>query len=135
MIVKNDVLSKGRFWQGIYKKHNKVYNGKPSWKRRSKAIWYVPKYDSWAIGHLKDIGTDLRKIAALDNTGRNSPHQVPNDKWAYWNREWKKLDIVINCNLGSYYTQYEFIRNPVKYYTVQFLIFSKISTSKSFLQS
>ena len=90
MILKNDVLvSKGSL-QGIYGVYQTT-NGRTSWKSGSKAIWYIPDYDDWAIGELEDIGTTTREISAYDEQVDISPSDVPNDKWN------KDGDIIVQC--------------------------------------
>ena len=65
MILKNDVLSIQDSRVGLYKKGG-IVNGKRSWTTDSQAIWFVPQYLDWAIGPLKDIGTNFRGITSID---------------------------------------------------------------------
>ena len=52
--------------QGTYQIFRFV-NERPSWifKENSKAIWYVPTYDDWAIGDLKDLGKAMKSSPLL----------------------------------------------------------------------
>ena len=56
--------------QGTYQIFRFV-NERPSWifKENSKAIWYVPTYDDWAIGDLKDLGAMIRGLRTISNQG------------------------------------------------------------------
>ena len=54
------------------------------------AIWYIPKFNSWAIGPLDLIGGEIRAIASSSYTGlKFNPYDVPNKEWWYvYNDNW-----------------------------------------------
>jgi hypothetical protein len=62
--LKNDVLLKQGTLQGRYERSPDI-NGRPSWihTTESEAIWYIPRWQKWAIGSLLDIGTEIRGIS------------------------------------------------------------------------
>ena len=90
MTLKNEVLASKGSLQGIYAVHQET-NGRTSWKSASKAIWYIPDYDDWAIGELEDIGTKTREINSDGYQGDRSPSDVPNNEWS------KDGDIIVQC--------------------------------------
>ena len=90
MVLKNDVLASKGSLQGIYGVYQTT-NGRTSWKSASKAIWYIPDYDDWAIGELEDIGTETRYIYSYSGQGDRSPSDVPNDEWN------EDGDIIVQC--------------------------------------
>ena len=98
MILKNDVLASKGSLQGIYGVYQTT-NGRTSWKSASKAIWYIPDYDDWAIGDLEDIGTKTREIKSNGDQSNRSPSEVPNNKWHYYKNGWKNVDgeIIVKC--------------------------------------
>ena len=82
------------------------------------------------IRHFIKYTLEFVKIIILD--GLFQPKVV----WSWSKltiRSLKSLTSTRDKLVCSLYTQYEFIRNPVKFYTLPFVIFSKISTGKSFL--
>jgi len=105
VIMKNDAHE-----SGIYEKHQYI-NGKTSWISKTNAIWYVPNYNSWAIGNLKDIGSTTREIASRSNTAnQKSPYDVSNDDWFYVanglyeakkNQEWANRDLLAGNGVGA----------------------------------
>ena len=99
MILKNDVLSIQDSRVGLYKKGG-IVNGKRSWTTDSQAIWFVPQFLVWAIGPLEDIGgTQLVAITSYNDKDQ-SLFDVPNDRWQYWDSEFKDIkdgDITIKC--------------------------------------
>ena len=98
MILKNDVLSIQDSRVGLYKKGG-IVNGKRSWTTDSQAIWFVPQFSDWAIGSLEKIGTKFRGITSSDDKDQ-SLFDVPNDRWQYWDSEFKDIkdgDITIKC--------------------------------------
>ena len=54
------------------------------------AIWFVPKFSSWAIGPLDFIGKDIRGITSSRYTGlKFNPYDVPSLEWWYfYNDDW-----------------------------------------------
>jgi len=98
LIMKNDAHDAQGSKSGIYEIHQDV-NGKKSWISSSNAIWYVPTYNSWAIGNLASIGSNSRVIASSSDTGDKSPYDVSNDDWYYDENGWNKAneDISIEC--------------------------------------
>ena len=89
---------------GIYEEY-RVINGKISWKSKDNAIWFLPKYNSWAIGSLEGIGEDIRGITSHSRTGNGSPYDVPIKKWSYWDDGWNDItrsgDVIIECVQGK----------------------------------
>ena len=81
--------------QGTYELSASV-NGKPSWKSRSKAIWYSTG-NTWGIGNLELIGKPNGPIYTTGTLfGANESRE--------WNshieKTWKKLDkndFIIEC--------------------------------------
>ena len=101
MILKNDVLASKGSLQGIYGVYQTT-NGRTSWKSGSKAIWFVPRWNDWAIGDLKNFGAKTWEIKTDDVNRDDSPSDIPNYKWMYYdNIEWIKPgisgDIQIKC--------------------------------------
>ena len=88
--MKNDVLASYSSLQGIYGVYQTT-NGRTSWKSGSKAIWFVPDWNDWAIGELKSIGTETREINSNGDQGDRSPSDVPNDEWN------EDGDIIVQC--------------------------------------
>ena len=68
MILKNDVLASQGSLQGIYGVYQ-TSNGRTSWKSASKAIWYNPDYEDWAIGELEHIGTKIEELYSFGAQG------------------------------------------------------------------
>ena len=98
VILKNKVLENQGNRQGLYRVY-KTVNGKASWKSTSHAIWYAPN-DHWVIGPLKDIGTGTSGVTSTGDQGDKRPSDVPNDKWQYYDDEWKNAesgDVSIEC--------------------------------------
>ena len=96
--------------QGVYQIFN-IVNQRPSWifKENSKAIWYVPIYDDWAIGDSKDLGAMIRGLRTTSNQGYLNVFEVPSNKWQYFGKEgWTtpgSNDVIIQCQgnmCGSY---------------------------------
>ena len=93
--------------KGTYETSETI-NGKPSWISNDQAIWWVPEFSEWGIGHLDFIGSNTRAL-----TG------VPSDKnyfgWPYdqkytW-KYWKSgsgfttpgaNDIKVQCKGNTY---------------------------------
>ena len=90
MVLKNDVLANQGSLQGIYGVYQTT-NGRTSWKSGSKAIWFVPDWNDWAIGELKNIGTETLEIKSNGDQGDRSPSDVPNDEWN------EDGDIIVQC--------------------------------------
>ena len=90
VILKNDVLASKGSLQGIYGVYQTT-NGRTSWKSTSKAIWFVPDWDDWAIGHLSNIGTRTYEIRSYGDQDERSPSDVPNNEWN------KDGDIIVQC--------------------------------------
>ena len=84
VILKGYALIQQARRKGIYKQY-KECNGKMSWRSETDAIWFVPKSNSWGIGPIEKIGTTDWGIAAIENTGGDSPLDIPNDQWALHN--------------------------------------------------
>ena len=94
VILTNYALTQQKALKGIYKQYEEC-NGKMSWKSEigaiwhgafiHHAIWFVPKSNSWGIGPIDKIGTTDFGIAAIEDTGGDSPLDVPNDQWALHN--------------------------------------------------
>ena len=64
----------------------------------SQAIWYVPKFKSWAIGSLEKKGTTIRGITTVGNNEVNYPQD--SGPWKYWNDyAWTSggNDIIVEC--------------------------------------
>merc|ERR1712012_387401 len=97
--LKNDVLSKQGNSQGNYEKHQ-IVNGRRSWKTATKAIWFIPEYNTWAIGNLESIGTKYRGIRSKADFGDKIDD--PSNGWDYYSgTEWHTIpssDIIINCS-------------------------------------
>jgi len=99
--LKNDVLSKQGISQGNYEKHQ-IVNGRRSWKKATRAVWFVPEVNKWVIGDLKDIGTKTGRIASKVDFGDRIDDA--SNEWDYWSSEDKKWqtapsgDIIINCS-------------------------------------
>merc|ERR1711976_1147795 len=99
--LKNDVLSKQGISQGNYEKHQ-IVNGRRSWKKATRAVWFVREVNKWVIGDLKDIGTKTGRIASKVDFGDRIDDA--SNEWDYWSSEDKKWqtvpsgDIIINCS-------------------------------------
>ena len=103
-------MSKQGSRQGSYQ-IDEIVNGKSSWKKGTHTIWFVPKYNDWAIGSFTKIETNIRGIISFDHQGDKSIIDVPNDKWNY--RQWDYLvwksvqtgDVTLKCVVptGSWY--------------------------------
>ena len=80
-------------------------NGKPSWKSETLAIWYRPKFKTWLIGKVSNIGTSIAGIASVDKTEYDCPQQVPKDKWKYLDGSaWQAAssnDVSFQCTTGK----------------------------------
>ena len=120
MILKNDVLASKGSLQGIYGVYQTT-NGRTSWKSASRAIWFVPHWNDWAIGELKDIGTKTEGIKSNGDQGDRSPSDVPNEEWN------KDGDIIIQCvndkgkilhTLVSFYLQIRQLRDGIGHVTL-----------------
>ena len=106
--MKNDALNYQPWINGTYFL-SEIVNAKPSWRLKdnsngyNKAIWYVPKYDDWAIGPLENIGTTTRALTSFGGQGSFDIFNVPNDKWNVWNNNdkvWTQTgvgDVAIQC--------------------------------------
>ena len=86
-------------YQGIYQPSSTV-NGRPSWTSESYAIWYIPKFKEWAIGHLDNIGTIYFGIKSEEVDELVDPQNVVS--WQYytgskWNSTDDKNDIIVEC--------------------------------------
>ena len=64
--MKNDARIKHEDKEGIYEEYETVYE-KRSWKSKSttSAIWFIPAYNTWAIGNLEDIGGKRRQLTSV----------------------------------------------------------------------
>ena len=100
VILKNNVLSRKKSFQGIYNLHEKI-NGTSSWKSDFNAIWFISDDKYWAVGDLKNIGTKIRDISSSFDQNDKSPLDVENDQWYYFDEVWKKPgksgDIIVEC--------------------------------------
>jgi hypothetical protein len=102
--LKNDALKFQPLINGTYFLSD-IVNAKPSWKHKvnSKAIWYVPEYDDWAIGFLKKLGTTYRGLTSTNDQGSLDIFNVPSGKWKFYNNDdqiWTKAgktDVTIQC--------------------------------------
>ena len=104
--LRNDALKRQPHISGTYFISD-VINGKASWtlkdnpKGYNKAIWYVPKYNDWAIGPLENIGLTIRGLTTFGGQGSLDLFDVPNEKWNAWNgQNWKQVgtnDVTIQC--------------------------------------
>ena len=56
--MKNDAYKNQDDRDGIYTKY-KTVNGKTSWVSGENAIWYNPNLNSWGIGALDDLGSEI----------------------------------------------------------------------------
>ena len=61
------------------------------------AIWYVSKYNSWAIGPLDIIGGEIRGITSSGQTGlKFNPYDVPHNEWWYYhNNTWNFGESIL----------------------------------------
>ena len=102
--LKNEVLSIHNDKQGTYEKYG-IVNGRRSWKTATSAIWFIPEFNNWAIGDLKNISTKFRYIASKADFGDRMDD--PSNKWYYWkDKKWQTIqsgDIIIRCNSGKYF--------------------------------
>ena len=89
---------------GRYKRSSDV-NGKPSYRKDDKAIWYI-KCNQWLIGDLEDLGSTRGSIYAKDDFGGLTDEK---NVWrysnnGYSNNGWKtagKNDITVECTSGT----------------------------------
>ena len=105
VILNNDAKTFQWSREGIYDEHI-IVNGRKSWRSTENAIWYVPQYNSWAVGSLDAIGGTIRGITSTDGSGNNDPHNVPSNDWWYWNNGWNRAngidDIIIQLVESKY---------------------------------
>ena len=100
--LSNVALKLQKRQQGTYVLSETV-NQKPSWmsKDNKTAMWFIPDYQNWAIGRVKNIGSDKRGLASHGNHGNLEPYNVPSDQWDYYHRgSWRKAsasDVRIDC--------------------------------------
>ena len=109
--MKNDVKTSIQgIKEGIYKEGPSV-NRARSWITTTNAIWYVPEFDSWAIGGLSGIGNTIRGITSTGGTGDNL-FEVPSNQWLYWDGSaWIEIDSgdlniqeLNTCDQSKYFT-------------------------------
>ena len=65
-------------------------------EKGAQAIWYYPKFKDWAIGDLKDIGSNRRGITSVADQ-EQSIFDVANDEWKY--TYYNKLKVVQNGDI------------------------------------
>ena len=89
---------------GRYKRSSDV-NGKPSYRKDDKAIWYI-KCNQWLIGDLEDLGSTRGSIYAKDDFGGLTDEK---NVWRYSNNGysnsgWRTAgtnDITVECTPGN----------------------------------
>ena len=93
-------MSRKKSLQGIYNFHAKIH-GTSSWKSDFNAIWFISDNEYWAVGDLKNIGTNIRDISSSFEQNDKSPSDVAKDQWYYFDEIWKKPtkngDIIFEC--------------------------------------
>ena len=93
-------MSRKESLQGIYNLHEKI-SGTLSWKSDFNAIWFISDNKYWAVGDLKNIGTNIRDISSSFEQNDKSPSDVAKDQWYYFDEIWKKPtkngDIIFKC--------------------------------------
>ena len=80
-------------------------NGRLAWIKDSHAIWFVPEFESWAIGKIENIGTKIRGLSSVGGSNYFSPNQVKEYEWHYYGNGWTPVpigDIDIKCVVGEY---------------------------------
>ena len=87
--------------QGIYGLYKRT-NGRSSWKSATKAIWYIPLAQHWAIGDLEDIGTVNSKIVSDTSEIEKTQFDFSRSKWNYPSESdylftGDEADVVIQC--------------------------------------
>jgi len=100
VVLKYDALTNiltGKY-EGIYQESQPV-NGKPSWKNKDNAIWYLESEKNWLIGPLKWIGYDAAYIHASDSFDGLTDYR---NQWKYWDgSSWKASsdsnDVSVTC--------------------------------------
>ena len=98
--LKNDAFTQQKSWQGTYQSSSTV-NGRPSWTSKSQAMWYVPQFKDYRIGHLKDIGSTNGGIATSENDELIDPQHAVS--WKYykgddgWVSSTKENEIIVEC--------------------------------------
>ena len=98
--LKNEALTQQSYWQGSYQ-FSLTVNGRPSWTSKSRAIWYVPQFKDYRIGHLKDIGATRGGITASENDEVADPQHIM--YWKYhkdgdgWVSPTEESDIIVEC--------------------------------------
>ena len=85
-------------YEGIYQESQPV-NGKPSWKNKDNAIWYLESEKNWLIGPLKWIGYDAAYIHASNSFDGLTDYR---NQWKYWDgSSWKASsdsnDVSVTC--------------------------------------
>ena len=108
--MKNEVLLKQGTRQGRYERSTDI-NERPSWihTTKSEAIWYIPKWEKWAIGSFSDIGTDIRGISGHMRDAPSLPYETKS--WEYYTesdgfeKESAVGDISVQCVAGNAYHQ------------------------------
>ena len=106
--LKNNAATIQGTRQGTFQLSSPV-NGRPSWTSESQAIWYVPIYKEWAIGHLDDIGGTIRGITSDRYNEVDDRVDDPRVilSWQYWNGDEfvppdEKNDIIVECIEGKW---------------------------------
>ena len=99
------MLNDKGFLNGSYEISYEV-NGKPSYVKDDRAIWYVPSSNIWVISNLEVIGQDLAYIYAYDDF---SGLTDTNNEWLhYFEGNWIPSSpniINVTCkNLGTLMT-------------------------------
>ena len=103
LTLANDVLASQGSYAGYYKSSS-IVNGKPSFKRGGKAIWYDDENDDWNIGSIGNLGTESCVIYTNNEFGGLTDSR---NKWKYSNEGLKLAgpnDVTIQCLLdGKFY--------------------------------
>ena len=71
--LNNDVVKSQGFYAGIYEKWIDM-NGKPTYKKQDKAIWYSIDYQVWTIGKIDDLGTTAGFIVSTSQFAKLTDH-------------------------------------------------------------
>ena len=99
-----EVISKERSLedlQGIYGLYKRT-NGRSSWKSATKAIWYIPLAQHWAIGDLEDIGTVNSKVVSDTSNIEKSEFDFSRVKWKFPRYDSRHIgdedaDVMMRC--------------------------------------
>ena len=97
--VENDAAILHNAFMGEYSIADEV-NGRRYYTSTTgeQAIWYNKKHNSWAVGVVSDLGTEMRSITSEDGQSPECPNNVT--AWMYFDTE-KFVeggnDITIAC--------------------------------------